>query len=371
MKFCSIPSKLFSLVTFAYAISSAYASGDSGSGSGDDPWNDYGGDDNFYSFNTYGDMTMHWSDYSIKAEACINRGGSDIIVFSMFSSGNNECKKKSVGKYYVTVSQFVKAVSKDAEKAAELIDYDFDDPAALSYLQCTATSDDDGGNAYSKLGCKRNAWKALAVNAYSDQYCNEPLDSISYQIDLSETQIEYGTCQSCADWTLPSDDAVDDYLYTNSEYFSPLCSGVWNYKEICDGSCQRQMKQSMRGGGNRGYTGSQKFMLFFLSTVGFISMGAVLLVRKKMSTEDALLEEAQVERVGLKKDKLPKFFLGIVIFLLFLMIFKVKGLTFFFLVVIDVFLIGYWARLEFRQKGKINLGGFHLYGIDDEDRSIT
>jgi len=73
MKFCSIPSKLFSLVTFAYAISSAYASGDSGSGSGDDPWNDYGGDDNFYSFNTYGDMTMHWSDYSIKAEACINR----------------------------------------------------------------------------------------------------------------------------------------------------------------------------------------------------------------------------------------------------------------------------------------------------------
>jgi len=63
----------------------------------------------------------------------------------MFSSGNNECKKKSVGKYYVTVSQFVKAVSKDAEKAAELIDYDFDDPAALSYLQCTATSDDDGG----------------------------------------------------------------------------------------------------------------------------------------------------------------------------------------------------------------------------------
>jgi len=100
-------------------------------------------------------------------------------------------------------------------------------------------------------------------------------------------------------------------------------------------------------------------------------MGAVLLVRKKMSTEDALLEEAQVERVGLKKDKLPKFFLGIVIFLLFLMIFKVKGLTFFFLVVIDVFLIGYWARLEFRQKGKINLGGFHLYGIDDEDRSIT
>ena len=50
-----------------------YGSGDSGSGSGDDPWNYYGGDDNFYSFTQYGDSEMHWSDYALNPEACMSR----------------------------------------------------------------------------------------------------------------------------------------------------------------------------------------------------------------------------------------------------------------------------------------------------------
>ena len=99
-------------------------------------------------------------------------------------------------------------------------------------------------------------------------------------------------------------------------------------------------------------------------------MGGVSLVRKKMSTEDALLEEAQAERVGIRKDNMPKVFLGIILFLFILMLFKVKGFLFFLLIAIDTFLIGYWARLEYRQKGRIQLGGFHLYGADDE-RSMS
>ena len=50
----------------------------SGSDSGDNPWNYYGGDDNFYAFSEYGDAAMHWSDYSIKPEACINRSVLDL-----------------------------------------------------------------------------------------------------------------------------------------------------------------------------------------------------------------------------------------------------------------------------------------------------
>lgn len=363
-----------SILTFAalgHTLNSVCASG-SGSGSGDEPWNYYGGDDNFYAFSEYGDAAMHWSEYSIYPEACITRGGSDIIVYSMYSDGNNQCKKKSLGKYYVTVAQFVKAVSKENEKTAELQDYDFDEPNALYYLDCRqGSSDDDGTTFYTKLGCKQDAWKALAVNAYSDKYCSEKLSSYNYQVDLSDIQINYQTCQSCSDWTIPDDDGFDDQIASESEYFAPLCSAAWNYRETCDGACQRQMKLATGAAKNRKYTGSQKFMLFFLSTVGLFSFAGLMINRKKMSTEDALLEDAQVERVGLQKSHLSKAVGGTVFLIILLMLFKVKGLTFFLLIAIDLFLIGYWARLEYRQKGRIQLGGFHLYGDDDEERSIS
>ena len=101
-------------------------------------------------------------------------------------------------------------------------------------------------------------------------------------------------------------------------------------------------------------------------------MMGVLVVRRKMSKEDALLEEAQVERVGIKKDKLPKVIIAFLGFLIILMLFRVKGLTFFFLISIDILLLGYWARLEYRQKGRIRVFGIHLYGdkdeIDDDDQ---
>ena len=42
---------------------------------------------------------------------------------------------------------------------------------------------------YTKLGCKQDAWKALAVNAYSDKYCSEKLSSYNYQVDLSDIQV--------------------------------------------------------------------------------------------------------------------------------------------------------------------------------------
>lgn len=64
-----------SILTFAalgHTLNSVCASG-SGSGSGDEPWNYYGGDDNFYAFSEYGDAAMHWSEYSIYPEACITR----------------------------------------------------------------------------------------------------------------------------------------------------------------------------------------------------------------------------------------------------------------------------------------------------------
>ena len=62
----------------------------------------------------------------------------------MFSVGNNECSKKVLGKFHVTVAQYVKAISKDNEKAAELSGDDYDDPNALNYLACQTMNDDDG-----------------------------------------------------------------------------------------------------------------------------------------------------------------------------------------------------------------------------------
>lgn len=373
----TLSSILWALAIFINEPNLVHGDGDgegegSGSGSGDDPWNEYGGDDNFYSFTEYGDAAMHWSDYSIIPEACINRGGSDIIVYSLYSYGNNECARKSMGKFYVTVAQYVKAYAKKLEKAAELEGEDYDEPAALDYLECTGYGDDDQAMGYyTKLGCKNGAWKALAINAYKDQYCSEPIDEYNFQVDLTDVKLNYQICQSCSNWDIPQNDEYDDQLSEESEYFSPLCSAVWNYREVCDGSCQRQMKLTTGAIKERSYSATNKFMLFFLSSVGIISMAAVLVVRRKMSRTDALLEQAAVEKVGLKKDHLPKIFLGTILFLTLLMLLKVKGLTFLLLIVIDVTLIAYWARLEFHQKGRINVGGFHIYGNEDGERSMS
>ena len=63
---------LVTLSLFGIVNGSEDGSG-SGSDSGDNPCNCYVRDNNFYAFSEYGNAAMHWSDYSIKPEACINR----------------------------------------------------------------------------------------------------------------------------------------------------------------------------------------------------------------------------------------------------------------------------------------------------------
>ena len=85
-----------------------------------------------------------------------------------------------------------------------------------------------------------------------------------------------------------------------------------------------------------------------------------------------MYEEASVASVGIKKDHLPKIFLGYIIFIILLILFKAKKLTFFILIITDVILFTYFARLQYRYQGKVEVGGYHIYGEkDDDDRSET
>lgn len=355
---------------FASASEDGEEEDGSESGSGDEAWNSYGdGDDDFFAFVEYEESAFHWSDYAIYPDACLARNNQDLVVFSLYAANHNNCKKKSLGKFSLTVPQYILAFTKTAEKEAELGDYDYDEPAALDYLQCTATAaDDDGTQIYTKIGCNSNNWRQFSVKSYTDTACSvEASTNYVYNVDLSDVTPEYTSCTSCTNWDAPDDGAeVDDQFETNSEYFSPLCTAAWYYRETCDSSCIKATKIATGEINPRSFTMFQVFFLIFYILSGVYFFLQVVRERRKMSEEDAMYEEASVASVGIKKDNLPKMFLGYSFFMFLLILFKAKKLVFTILIITNVCLILYFSLLQYRSAGRVELGGYHIYGEKEE-----
>mmetsp|Transcript_15024 Transcript_15024/g.21464 ORF Transcript_15024/g.21464 Transcript_15024/m.21464 type:complete len:370 (+) Transcript_15024:93-1202(+) len=368
---CRYNRKPFKLAAYLFAFLFTFsgtpfvcASGDnSGSGSGD-------GDDDFFNF----DDATQWSDYAMIAKRCITFKDEDYIVFEMFGKGHNVCKKKSLGYYKSTIPDFVKAYTKQMEDNADIEGQGFDlSEDAMNLLQCSQYYVNDA-LLYVKVGCRSNTGRGLQVMTYSDEYCTVKSNTnYNVNVDISTLRINFDTCKDCVVWpnNQGNDDqaqAYDDGFYYDHEYESPLCSGAWFYKSECNGKC-RKLTNSSSESKSKHFSVFGKFLLFVFSVLGLFLLLAVLAQRKKMSTKDALLEEAVVKKVGIEMKYIPRIVLGIILLVCLLMLLEIKVLTWLSLIIINMFLFGYWCYLKYRAEGKVTVGGIQLYSNDQREVS--
>jgi len=327
-------------------------------------------DDDFWAYDQ-GSMETMWDDYSIQPEICMVYNKKHVIAYQLYGKGNNSCAKKSQGNYIMEVGQFARAYV-----AQRQIDYNFQgnyfgNPESLDYLECTAVEYNDN-YYYTKLGCNQQGG-GLKLIAYNDEYCkNEYSGSVGLYNDL---KIMFQTCHSCVSW--PSQDAdayddaydpyadLDDNFQNYHAYDSKLCSAAEEFKSSCGWGCKKQVKKGLaqqNSNAKHGWNGFEKFCLFFWSAVGVGLVWIVLKQRRLMSREDAIVEEAAMNGIGLKKRHVFPVALGIIFLVLFSMFMVWKKLTWFLLLGTNVGLSAHFVYL--RRKAKKAGGGGDGYVKD-------
>lgn len=145
-------------------------------------------------------------------------------------------------------------------------------------------------------------------------------------------------------------------------YDSKLCGAAAQYKQDCGWGCRKQVKKSMNGHSagqsavKHGWAGWEKFFLFVFCFTAAGLVWVVLKQRRMMSREDAIVEEAAMNGVGLKKRHVFPIALGIIILLLFAMFMVWKKMTRFLLFFINVGLFLHFVYLR-RKAKKAGNGG--------------
>lgn len=336
----------------------------------------------------------------------------------MYKKGHNQCKRRSLGKYKMDVDSFIRAYVRQLEQDYEAkgAEYEVDDEA-MEYLQCQQYYYNNNMvrnllikmwkwlylfsahnniflcvQYYLKVGC-RTTGKGFMVHAYSDMYCSEKLTyNLNLGVDLSGLRVQFDTCKSC----VPSNNYGNYNKYNNnnnnnnaynnynnggggygygdiSRHESMLCSSADHYKDTCNRSCRRAANKTGSssssgwggGGGSwdgEGFSPIGKFFLWVLSLSAIFFLLAGLAQRKKMSKQDALIEEAAIKASGVDKKYIPRIFVGLILFIIILILFRKKVLTWFFLIGINIGLLAYWMHLKNKAEQNAAANGFQLYG---------
>lgn len=322
------------------------------------------GDDDYWAFD---DHSILWNDYSIMPKKCINFNKKQVIVYDLFGKGHNGCQKKNQGSYYMDVGEFAKAYSKQKEVDYELKGYDYDEPEALDYLDCTAVEYNDV-YYYVQLGCSTAG--GLRIATFSDEYCTTEVN-IGVGV-YNDIKIVFDACQTCVAWPSQNnnDDGDDDGgqdLDDNFEYYhqydSKLCSAASYYKTKCNRRCRRMARSSSSSSSKKsGWTGIEKFFLicWFATLVGLIWV--VLKQRRLMSRESALAEEAAMVGIGLKKRHIFPIALAIIFFILLFMFLVKKKLTWLLLIGTNAGLFFHWIIIRRRARKDERASGYHADG---------
>jgi len=326
-------------------------------------------DDDFWAYND-GSMQTYWDDYSIKPLKCMIRKKKHLIAYQMFGKNNNQCARRGQGYYTMDVGQFSRAYVAQRQVDYNLKGNNYGNPDAMDYLECTAVEYNDS-YYYAKLGC--NAQGGLKLMAFTDEYCN---NEYSGNIGLyNDIKIQYHTCHSCVSWpAAANDDAagseyavdVDDQFDGYHAYDSKLCSAAENYGSSCTWGCKSEAKKKSAGenmsygSGAHRWNAFEKFFLFLWTAAGVALVWVVLKQRRMMSREDAIVEEAAMNGIGLKKRHVFPIVLGVVFMILFSMFMVWKKLTWFLLIGANLGLAAHFVYMRRRAKHASGTGEVYV-----------
>jgi len=328
------------------------------SGSGDMSF-----DDDFWAYDD-GAMDVLWDDYALEPTTCLVYNHRHVIAFHLFGKGHNQCAKKQEGTYLMDAGHFARAYVAQKQVDDALVGQDYGAPEALDYLECTAVEYNDV-YYYAKFGCSSQG--GLKVVSYSDEDCSK---EVSTNIGLyNDIKIQFNVCQTCVAWPAAEadDDAVadvdlDDNFDAYHAYDSKLCGAAAAYQERCGWGCRKQVKKALKSssaaayGAKRGWNGFEKFCLFFWSFAAIALVWVVLKQRRMMTREDAIIEEAAMNGVGLKKRHVFPLAIGIVFTILFAMFMVWKKLTWLLLLGTNLALFAHFVFLR-RKAKKSGSGG--------------
>lgn len=291
-------------------------------------------------------------------------------MYDIYGKNGSTCSKNSKGTYKMPVTSFVRAYIKQVQHEYQLKGNEYKPGDGVrENLSCNEYYY-NGQAMYTQIGCK-NTGLALQVSSYSDSYCTVNTGTTIYNNDVSNLKIYFGTCKTCTPTSsYGSYSNGGGSYYTMSQHESPLCATAWYHKNSCNYSCKRSAKKlsasssskSSFGAYHAGFSGVEKFFLWFLSFSAVFFLLAGLAQRKKMSKEDALIEEAAIKSAGIDKKYIPRILLGIVVFIILMVVLRRKALTWFLLVFTNAGLLGYWMYLKNKSEKNAAVSNFHLYG---------
>ena len=139
----------------------------------------------------FDDNIQYWTSFHIMAKRCVVFKDKDVVVFEVFSSGD-QCGEHVVGTFYTTVPHYMEGYL--AEEAQKMEDRGYDDyvePDVAKYQYCTP-KEVSGKIVYLQLGCADSTTQSIAVNIYKDNTCQHR-DTNDYgddaNIDISDIQV--------------------------------------------------------------------------------------------------------------------------------------------------------------------------------------
>ena len=195
----------------------------------------------------------------------------------------------------------------------------------------------------------------------------------------------FNQCDACTPQSMSDDDAVRAEIYNGgytddyAKYDAKLCATLHNNDkghQSCGWRCSRQIKKanaaarsSYGASSSSGWNAFEKFFLFVWSFSAIGLVWVVLKQRRMMTREDAIVEEAAMNGIGLKKRHVFPIALGILFMILLGMFLAWKKLTWILLIGVN---IGLFAQFVFlRRKAKKANAGTDAGYIKDAGLQIS
>mmetsp|Transcript_19797 Transcript_19797/g.24419 ORF Transcript_19797/g.24419 Transcript_19797/m.24419 type:complete len:206 (-) Transcript_19797:2-619(-) len=163
----------------------------------------------------YFDASVDFTEGAIYPRACVNMSDGDFVVFDIYQSNHNSCKKKSLGTYRADLQSFVLSYAKQQRQDNEQNNgngYEVEDDV-LQLTQCQQYYYNNN-MFFLKLGCRESTGKGFQINAYKDMYCTEKASSnYNLGLDISSLRVNFDTCKNCKSTSTYSQYAANANYY--------------------------------------------------------------------------------------------------------------------------------------------------------------